>query len=218
MVKLNEFFIKEYLSCGKTYDNYILLDCNKELIKFAITNLYGTQDENCRCINICFTREEEERLEKVFILCAEDYQRQILANSYFNAKFLLHMLKEYNITYRGFSKEFLEGKINEYLSGDYTKVVNAYKNMPTAFDVSQLVKKISHFELNVFCVDINNKHVQMSINDYISSRLSYSIKLFTNSKCLATNYSSNGQFMQSPHDYLNIDVSKFILNNTEDIK
>ncbi len=218
MVNLNEFFIKEYLSCGKSYDNYILLSCNKELLKFAMSNLKKTQDESCKCISICFTREEEEKLEKVFALCAEDYQRQILANSYFNAKFLLQILSEYNITYRGCSKELLERQINDYLSGDYTKAVNAYKNMPTAFDVSQLVKKVSHFELNVFCIDINNKHVQMSINDYISSRLPYSIKLFTNSKSLATYYSSNGQFMQSPHDYLNIDISKFILNSAEDIK
>ena len=68
------------------------------------------------------------------------------------------------------------------------------------------------FELNIFLDNTQNIYLQQAINNFISSREPFSVKLFATQERLSTYCDQLGNFIQSPHDYMNMNVNKFIEN------
>ena len=202
---INKTFIDGYLTCGATYDNFIFDKCSLEVMKFAISNLSKTQSETFKSVNLCFSSADKAMMDKIASCCDNDYQKNLLAGSYFNLKYMLGILNVFGEKRSEFKKQDLIDIIKTFSSGRLDLAIDCYRRSPSNYDINVITKKVPKFELNIFCLGEQNKYLQMAINNYISSRLPYSIKLFTNSDRLSTYFTSSGEFMQSPHDYLSID-------------
>ena len=77
------------------------------------------------------------------------------------------------------------------------------------YNITSRAKSIGDIELNIFVYGVFDKYTQQAINNFISSREPYSIKMFLIDK-MSSMYDQLGNFIQSPHDYMTRDVGKYI--------
>ncbi len=201
----NEFIIRN-LKCGDTRDNMLFENCPFNLMLLAGKNLSIAQN-NCTSINIALNAGTEMKLEKLFASCETELQRIIFAECYVNSLIMLQIMKKFNVkeTKFGTSIQEIQKGLNILEFGNFDDAKNYYTNAPMAFEVSKAIRKQQRAELNVFLFNTKNKYLQLAINKYLASREPYSIKVFTDSK-LPTYYTHDGQFIQSPHDYLLYDL------------
>ena len=215
---INKTFVENYLTCGATYDNYIFERCPKDVMLFAGKFSKKTQNDKCKAVNLCFTPADKVFVDKLVDNFKDEYRKKIIAGSYFNLKFMLGIIGTFGDEKCKFKKETLINVIKDFSSTSVDDILNAYLKAPLSFDIDVAVKKIPKFELNIFCFSKQNIYLQMAMNDYISYRLPYSIKLFTDSERLCTYFTSTGGFMQAPHDYLSMDINKFMEREVEEQK
>jgi len=213
-IKINDYFKNYYLSCGNTRDNFIFENCPKDFITLAQKSL-NQNSEKVKSCNILLTTDIENKLNKTLEKFENDFQKKIIANGFFITLFLREIVKEQN--YEKEKLNFLENGIAALLTGDIKNVKDYIINSPTPLDIEKTIKEIGKIELNIFLVDTQNIYLQQAVNNYISSRLPYSVKIFTN-KQLPTYYDQNGNFIQAPHDYMNVNVYNFIEKPSSDLE
>jgi len=89
-------------------------------------------------------------------------------------------------------------------------VSHAFAN---SYDITTYARK-NKFELNIF-IEEADKYLQQAINNFISAREPYSVKLFLKNDKLSTYYDPIGSIIQSPHDYMLRDLSKYSESSEE---
>lgn len=212
---VNEYFKNAYLTCGNTYDNFIFEDCSLKFIDFAYDYLKHNSNDVISCC-IKLNKKIESMLECSLFKCKNEMQKKIVARSYFTTVFLYEVLQKASIS-TTFDLEMLKKGISDILSGDFEKVKEfCLHGAPIPYDIKRIINKNIKIELNVFLIDINNVYLQRTINNYISSREPYSVKVFSNKK-LVSYVDELGNFIENPHDYMSVDVNKFISSNNKKI-
>lgn len=213
-IEINEHFKKSYLTCGNTRDNFIFENCLNEFVQLAECSLKASQNgtQSC-CIKI--TKDLEEKLESTLSQCENDIQRKIVARELFATLFMFELIKK--TPQKDKLKSDLKMGLSDILSGDFEKTKKYIMTAPTPYDIENYIQSHQKIELNIFLYDIQNKPLQQAINNYISSRLPYSVKIFSN-KPLASYLDQNKNRIEVPHDYMTINVKNFIkIENTKDI-
>ena len=203
--ELTEYFEYNYLTPGHTRDNFVFYGCPKEVIEEAEKSLVIETEDIKPCL-IKITRDTENALESVFDKCKNDMQKKIIARSFFVSLFL-----------RELGEDNLNDVISALSSGDYNRVAEVVSDFPLPYDIAQKIRKIDKkIELNILLIGTENVLIQQAINNYLSSREPYSIKLFTTGKTFPTNYDQCGNLVQWPHDYLSVNVDGYIKEQAED--
>ena len=215
MLEVDEYFKSYYLNCGKTRDNFLFENCPKELVLYARQCLSEPKNNVKPCVVTIMPKLEND-MEKIFSQCKDDLQKSFFARDLVCSIIMCEMLKGDKM----FEQErvlFYDG-IRCILRGDFEKAKEYHiKNAPMPYEVSQIVGQIGKIEIDIFLLDTNNKFIQQAINNFVSSREKYSVKVFTTNKTLPSYRDQLGNFIQSPHDYMAIDVNKYVKLN-ENVK
>ena len=215
-MKINHMVRERYLTCGQTYDNFILYNLPKEFIQHARKSLSVSENEIKPC-NIYINREKEIALEQTLDKCEEDFQKGILARTFFLSSFMREVFESFNICeYKHLSKEFLDDGINCLLSGDFEGSKKFYVMSPFSDFIRKVIRENGKVELNIFLEDTKNVYLQRAINNHFASREPFSIKLFTNLNRLPSYVSEGGQLIQDTHDYMTRDLRPYIGLEKED--
>ena len=206
-MKINECFESEYLTAGRTYDNFIFENCPKEFLSVAKEKL-SVKSNGVKPCNVTLTREMEECFEKILENEENDLRRKIKARDFICALITKEVLDGEDA--RGLLYFVATDELDAILSGDYFKYLanRSFSLIPN--DIRDFQKEIGKIELNFFLEDTKNPLLQRAINIFIASREPYSIKVFTNNERLPSYAEQNGNFIECPHDYMRRDVNSFV--------
>ncbi len=208
-IKINEYFKNQYLTCGNTYDNFVFHNCPKELLDLAEKSLSQSSEE-CTPIVLRFDKQMEEGLSKTLDACEDNFQRGVLARTYFFARFMRELLHKTNKTSRHHTVEGLDEGISKLLSGDFEGSKKFYIMAPFFDEINFFIRKNGKFELSILLDDTSNVFLQRAINISLSARTPYSIKVFNTRDGFVSNYTENGELVQDTHDYLSRDVKEYV--------
>ena len=217
---IDKNFFYEYLINGVNHtDNIMFLGCPTEFLDVAKDEL--TKNIALKSIKPCCVKIDrlmEEKLEYHLDHCATDFQKQLIARDFVCTLIKKEILKHYKNKLS--EKHIINNAIRDYMDDEFYRVKDFHQFAPMPSDITRDSKKLDRIELNLFLDGTQNKFVQQAVNNFISSREPYSIKLFTNNSQLSTHYDQLGHLVQSPHDYRNVDVNKYIKmieNPNEDV-
>lgn len=203
-------FKNYYLTVGSTYDNFIFENCSLKFIEYAYKCL-NDDFNNIKSCCIVIDNEMEKKLNILFDMCDSDYQKKLLSRTFFITLFVCELLKNTNIMMKNMiSFEELKDGLEIMLSGDLEMAKKYYLKCPLPYDIKRIMDKVGKIELNVFLVNTSSVYLQSAINLFISSREPYSVKIFTNNERLPCYTDLNGILIEQPHDYMSVDVNKFI--------
>ena len=214
-MKINEYFESEYLTAGRTYDNFVFEKCSNEFLRAAKLRLGKISNEVKPCV-VFLDRMKESCAEKTLDCCESEFQKKILARDFVMALIFKELLK--HKTNEQVSIEFVNSQLDAFLRGDFEAVKQMHSSSFMPHDVRQMAKELGKIELNFFLENTENKYFQQAVNVFISSREPYSVKIFTNSDRLVTYYDLNGNIIECPHDYMRRDVNEFIETECCEIK
>lgn len=208
MDKVIENQIKQIID-NKYSDNYIIFNFPKELMEQAKNILSKTSTNNCF---ISLDSEIEKKLENTLNNFSNKIHKDIICRDLLITLFMKELTKDSE-----HQQKFLENGINVILSGDNTKIKDYHSHCPTYHDISKTIKL--PLVLNIFLSDTKNIYLQRAINNYISSREPFSIRIFSNQSKFSTYYDQAGNIIQPIHDFrqLNI-IKKYKLNEIEEEK
>lgn len=206
-MKINENFSNYYLTCGQTYDNFVFENCPKEFLRVAKKMLSKNSVDTKSCI-IVLTRDDEVKVENVFEQCRDRLQQRILARDFVTSLVMREVLRGYSPRLSSFCE--VNEQIKAFMENDFNKVKHFHSTSFFPSDVADMKSEVGKFELNIFLLNTENVELQRAINNFISSRTSYSIKLFTNNPQLASYTDQSGNYIQSPHDFMTRDVNDYI--------
>lgn len=203
-MKINDYYKNEYLTCGKTKDNFIFENCPNNFINFALQNL-SIKANNVTPCNIHINHTHQLLLEKTLDLFEEDFHKKLIARDFVCTAIMINLMsnepdnQELNLMKNGTS-----AILNQNFSG--IKTYHAHCPMP--HDITKIAKK-QKIELNVFLTNITNKYLIQAINNFVSSREPYSVKIFANNS-LCTYQDQLGNRIECPHDYISLSPQNFI--------
>lgn len=203
-------FKSYYLTVGVTYDNFIFENCPLEFVNFAYECL-NKDFNNVKSCCVTIDNETEKKFNVILDKCIDNSQKYIFARTFFMSLFIYELLKDKSIQIKNLiSLEELKEGIYIMVNGDFDKAKEFYLKSPMPYDIKRIINKVGRIELNVFLVNTSNVYLQSAINLFVSSREPYSIKIFTNNKKLPSYIDANGFLIESPHDYMRVDVNKFV--------
>lgn len=210
--EINDYFKKNYLTCGKTYDNFIFHNCPKDFLQVAYDNL-SEEGLDVRPCLIKITREDEEKVEYTLKECSAEFQKLILSRDYVNGRVLKEIYS--TVKEKGAAYAVLKEQVKAFNGGALWRVKQLHAYAPFISEMIEAYRKYGKFEINFFLEDTENVYIQNAINNFISSRTPFSVKIFTNLKHLPTYLDEGDTRIECPHDYLSEDVHNFI-NMKED--
>ena len=194
----NKYYVDEYLTSGKTRDNFVFLGCSDKFMDGA-KRLLSKDNFSVKSCIFTLTDSEEKCVARTLDLCSSDLQKKLLARDYVCTKIM------YNLLYGQKGKEaesqiFSDG-IKAILCGDIKGAKSFHLKAPFQHDIAEF-NKSNKIELNMFLTNTSNVYLQQAINNFLSSREPYSIKVFTTNKNFATYYDQSGNLIMSPDDYM----------------
>lgn len=208
-MKVNQYIQDTYLTCGNAQGNYVFYNLPKEFINFAKDSLSRDGDDVCSC-RISIDREMEEKLESTLVRFEDEFHKGVMARSLFNGMLMKELLRAYDVEYKHYSNEILDEGIAALLSGDEKGAKTFYFLSPFPEEFGKLVRTCGKVELNLFLEDTKNVYLQRAINNYLNNSSLFPIKVFTTNKEFPTYVSENGQLIQSTHDFMERDLTKYI--------
>ena len=206
-MKLEKFFIEEYLTPGQTRDNYIITNYPIELLQ-STPDIIKQQQSTFKPCNIVITREEEKAIETTINTFPEQFIRDILARDYVCA-LIYHKLSQI-VPIKPSQQQIINDQLHAFLNNDHEAVKELHPHSIMPFDIDKHIKKTGNIELNIFLHNTENVDIQRAINLFISSRTPYSIKIFTNNERLPSYADSMGTLIESPHDFLTMNTNTII--------
>jgi transposase len=206
---INEYFKSQYLTSGNTYDNFVFHNCPIELLDYAEQELSKRGDDCIPCV-IRFTRDDEKKLSRTLDNCADDYERTILARTYYLTRFMKELSSSAGKEYREFSLENLTNGIEFLTSGNVELAKKYYIRSPFMDQIDSFIRRLGKIELDILLDGVNGVYLQKAINNSLSSRTPYSIKVFNTGDRFVTSYAENGQLVEPTHDYMLRDINGFI--------
>jgi len=212
--EINQVFIDEYLTCGKTYDNFIFENCSQEFVERA-QKFLSKENNNVKPCNIKITKEVEDKIKKVLDNCNTDIQKSILARDFIIVLVMKEVLKDIDEEHKSFYA--MEEQLKAYYKNDFLKIKEYLTDSYLMSDIAEYSKKFKKIEINFFLYNTQNNVLQKAINNFISSRTPYSVKIFTTNKRLSSYYDQAGNLIQSPHDFMTRDVNKWFAFDGDDL-
>ena len=209
---INEYFKEEYLTCGRTRDNFIFENCPIEFIKIA-QELLNNDSVDIKACNVTITSEEEKLLEQTLNMCLNDLQKNALERDFITANVMLEVVK--GIKGREEEKKMFADGLMALLTGDFQKSKKFHLDCPMQSEIGSIARETGKIELNLFLIDTKSPYLQRAINNLISSREPYSIKIFTNNERLPSYRDQAGNIIQCPHDFMTRNVNDFIEHEEE---
>lgn len=206
---IHQYFFDNYLTSGRTYDNFIFTKCSIEFLNKAKKYLSQKQDDCNACI-IELSRNDEISFEKTLDKCKSVYQQKILARDYI-CLLIMHKLIEKSSNTE--SLQDIKNHLEVLINGDFESAITLHANAPFPHEITDYIKENKHSEINFLLKDTENKIIQSAINNFISSRTPYSVKIFTNNERLPSYYDESGTLIENPHDYMLRDLDVFALEN-----
>ena len=206
-MKINEIFIRDYLTAGQTADNFIFENCPTKFLQEAEQLLKISANGVKSCV-ISIDTQAESSLNKVLEQCENSFQQKLLARDYVTALVIAQVLKTVPQEKESLIKN--QQNIENLVSGDFNKAKSCHAECFMPHQVAKLAKQYGNIELNFFLQDISNVYLQQAVNLFVSSREPYSVKIFTNKATLCTYYDPMGNIIECPHDFMRRDVNKFI--------
>ena len=202
---INDYFKEQYLCAGATRDNYIFTGCPKEIIGQCFY-LLNKENNDTKPLTIKIDRALEKQFEELLDQCQDNFSKTILSRDLINS---LIAKKAYDYMEKDDHFATLDNTISILLSGDLDKAKKNHINCVTQEDIKDLKKKLGKFEINFFLIDTQNIPLQRAINNYIYSREPYSVKIFSTG--LLPSYTDEAKnFIESPHDYISININAFL--------
>lgn len=207
-IEIEENFNREYLTCGNTYDNFIFHKCPKSFLHIAQDRLSKDNNGVRPCL-IRITRDDEEIIENM-LKEYEDYEfyKTIICRDYVNARVLNEVYSR--VAEKGASKSVLNEHVKAFKEGELWKVKKHHVSAPFMYEIVDAYKKYGSFEIDFFLEDTENVFIQKAINNFISTRAPFTVKVFTNKDKLPTYYDEGGNIIECPHDYMTRNVNNFI--------
>lgn len=206
-IEINDHFKRSYLTCGNTYDNFIFHNCPKSFLQVA----YDSLNEDKFGIRPCMvriTKEDEENVEYTLEGCSSDWQKVILSRDYVNARVLKEIYS--SVREKGAAYAVLKEQVKAFHEGQLWRVKQLHAYAPFIHEMADSYYNHGKFEVNFFLEDTENVLIQRAINNFLSSRTPFSVKVFTNLEKLPTYTDEGGTLIENPHDYMSVDVHKFI--------
>ena len=204
---IDEYFRNTYLTPGNTYDNFVFENCPEDFLIEA-EKLLKTQTNNNMANIIKLTNLDEQNIQQTLSQCKSDFQKIIISRDYICSLIMNEVLSKLPNTQEQSHKlrEFITATQN----GDYNTVINSHSYCPMPFEITQLIKKHGNNELDIFLISNQDKFLQGAINNFLSARTPYSIKVFTNNEHLPSSTDQAGNLIESPHDFMRKNIRNFI--------
>ena len=206
---INEYFKSQYLTSGVTYDNVVYHHCPREFLDIAEQEL-SKPTNNCVPCVIRFSVEDENNLSKTLNNCADDYERTIIARTYYYTMFMKQLVASAGKEYKDFSLSSLNSGVEALTSGDVSVAKKYYIQSPFIDQIDSFIRKLGKIELDILLDDTSNVFLQKAINNSLASRTPYCVKIFNTRDHFVTSYAENGQLVEPTHDYMSRDIKDFI--------
>ena len=115
-----------------------------------------------------------------------------------------------SIREKGAAYAVLKEQVKAFDEGQLWRVKQLHAYAPFIHEMSDAYYNHGKFEVNFFLEDTENVLIQRAINNFLSSRTPFSVKVFTNLEKLPTYVDEGGCFIETPHDYLTMNVRDYI--------
>ena len=139
-------FIDEYLTSGRTKDNFIFENCPLGLIVKA-KELLGIENNNIVPCNVEFSAEESEKISAVLSDLDGDYAKKIISRDYVCSKILEQLLvKNDEIA----NAQKLRKVISVILGQDIDEIKKYHSECPIPYEITKKAKEMKNIELNIF--------------------------------------------------------------------
>jgi len=206
-MELNEYYKEAYLTCGNIRDDYVFTGCSLDFVNEAKRYL-ALDGENVKSCCVTFSRDDVDLVEKTLGECSDVLHKKILVRDYVTAKIMKEIfLKSPNSLSE---VQTIDEQLDAFYKNDLSRAKDYHIHSYMPHDVAKQINNIGKFELNLFLLDVNSVVVQSSINNFISNRNPYKLRVFTTNETLSTYYDQSGNIIESPHDYMEIKSSKFL--------
>ena len=209
---LNDYYKNEYLVCGRTRDNYIIENCSTEFINFAF-DLLAKEDNRIKSCMVKITEDDEKRIEKTLKLCLNDIQRSFIARDYVCCLIMCQALR--GVKEEKDYLELLKQGLKSIIEGDFEKAREFHVKAPFPHEIASISREYGKIELNIFLIGTINLFIAQAVNNFLSAREPYSVKLFTTNKRLTTYLDQSNTRIECPHDYMSLNVENFFEEEIE---
>lgn len=203
-IQINHYYKNAYLTPGETHDNFVITSCPTHFMDLA-SKLLDDQTRSTTSVVIKITRQNETQFEKT-IHTASELQKRILSRDYICTLFQLNLNKALGNS----NSIMLNRSYSALISGNFEFAKSCHADCPMPYEIIDIIKRNHPIELNLFLYDTQNKFIQEAINSFLSSRLPLSIKVFTNNEFLPIYQDSSQNLIQSPHDFMTININRFL--------
>lgn len=212
---INKSFAEEYLACGQARDNMVFTACSNRVLDWIKNYLKNSQQKDILAV-VELSRQDEMGFEQILESCTDEFQKNLLSQEFITSCVLRSAMIN-----AGSKDDFLSPIeiCNKFLDacqrGDFEGVKQLYTKAPMQYQVAYFVRKYGRLEMDFFLCDTQNKYIQRAINNFLSAREPYCVKVFSNTNLLPSYITSNGQRVESPHDYIDMNINNF-LNDCSD--
>ena len=110
------------------------------------------------------------------------------------------------------NKEVIDGLnvgLEAVENADKNAIMGYHSVAPMPYEITNFYRDIGPFELNFILEKSQNVYVQQALNNFISAREPFSVKIFS-TKTLPTYLDQNKTAIENPHDYMKRNVQDFI--------
>lgn len=209
-MKFSKYFVDAFLTAGNRGDNCVFTNCSEDVLKFVQETLeQESADGVAHIISL------SDGVVGAFEEACEDFEEfyvPILARGFVNGLVMKSLLESKTSELTGREKILLQDinqGLEDMLSCDSNGIVDYLKRAPMSFDISNFIEKNGRHEIVFILRDMKNRRLQQAVNNFLSERSKYVIKVFSDSS-LASVLDEGGNLVQCPHDYVSIDIKHFI--------
>ena len=211
MIKINDTFTSSYLTPGMTRDNFIFENCPIEFLEQAKVLLSRQDQQTISCV-INLNKHTNKIIGTALELFDSDYHKKLVARDYVCSLIMKNLL-----TQTLPNKEVIDGLnvgLEAVENADKNAIMGYHSVAPMPYEITNFYRDIGPFELNFILEESQNVYVQQALNNFISSREPYSVKVFANGT-LSTYLDQNKTPIENPHDYMKRNVQDFIERQNE---
>lgn len=206
MININEYFVSSYLTPGATRDNFIFENCPAEFLEKA-KHLLSSQEGSVKSCVIEIDSQTEEMIEKTLAGFENNLHKTFISRDYICSEIMRKLLLITNSNPEALSS--IESGLKSIKAGDIAESKKYHAIAPMPFDITSFSREVAKFELNFILKNTHNKFIQEAINNFISSREPFSVKIFS-SQGLPSYRDQAKNLIESPHDYMKRNIQDFI--------
>ena len=216
-MKLSKYFVDTFLTVNpRGGDNCVFTNCPEEVLSLAEEKLVEP-----RKVGVSHVIPISCEIADAFEDACEDFDKvffpKIIARGLVNGLVMKSLLESKKSALSKSEREMLDAVnqgLEDILSCDYDGISDYLKCAPTHFDISSFIEDNGRHEIAFVLRDMKSKGIQQAINNFLSARSRYVIKVFSDAE-LASCLDEGGNLVQCPHDYTSIKISHFIEEKTQ---